>query len=86
MLKDLGWKTLQSRRRDSRIQLMYNITHNNTAVSAEEIGMVAAHSKNKWCSEGPYWVLHVVPNTGPYLVLQGTPIEGASKDPHGTVL
>ena len=44
------------------------------------------HSKNKWCSEGPYRVLHVVPNTGPYLVLQGTPIKGASKDPHAMVL
>ena len=40
------------------------------------------HSKNKLCFEGPYRVLHVVPNTGPYLVLQGTPTEGASKDPH----
>ena len=45
-----------------------------------------ANSRNKWCSEGPYRVLHVVPNTGPNLVLQGTPIEGASKDPHATVL
>ena len=44
------------------------------------------HSKNKWCFEGPYRVLHVVPNTGPYLVLQGTPIEGASKDPLAMVL
>ena len=44
------------------------------------------HSKNKWCSEGPYRVLHVVPNTGPYVVLQGTPINGASKDPHAMVL
>ena len=39
------------------------------------------HSKNKWCFEGPYRVLHVVPNTGPYLVLQGTPTEGASEHP-----
>ena len=40
---------------------------------------VKLHSKNKGCFEGPYRVLHVVPNTGPYLVLQGTPTEGASK-------
>ena len=39
------------------------------------------HSKNKWCSEGPYGALLVVPNTGHYSVLQGTPNEGASKDP-----
>ena len=39
------------------------------------------HSKNKWCSEGPYRVLHVVPNTGPYSVLQGTLVERALKDP-----
>ena len=56
------------------------------SVVFEAVDMPCPHSKNKWCSEGPYWVLHFVPNTGPYLVLQGTPIEGASKDPHGTVL
>ena len=44
------------------------------------------HSKNKWCFEGPYRVLHVVPNTGPYLVLQGIPTEGASMDPLAMVL
>ena len=44
------------------------------------------HSKNKWGSEGPLKVLQFVPNTGPYLVLRGTPVEGASKDPHAMVL
>ena len=43
------------------------------------------HSKNKWGSEGPLKVLQFVPNTGPYLVLRGTPVEGASKDPHAMV-
>ena len=47
MLKHLGWKTLEDRRRDSRLQRMYNITHNNTAVSAEELGMVAADGRTK---------------------------------------
>ena len=47
MLEDLRWKTLQARRRDSRLQLMYNIAHNNTAVSAEELGMVAADGRTK---------------------------------------
>ena len=49
MLKDLGWKTIfsEARRMDSRLQLMYNITHNNTAVSAEELGMVAADGRIK---------------------------------------
>ena len=47
MLNYLGWKTLDARRRDSRHQLMYNITHNNTAVSAEELGMVAADGRTK---------------------------------------
>ena len=47
---------------------------------------VHVHCKNKLCSEGPYRFLHVVPNSGLYLVLQGTPIEGASKDPHAMVL
>ena len=44
------------------------------------------HSKNKWGSEGPLKVLQFVPNTGPYLVLRGTPVEGASKDPLAMVL
>ena len=47
MLNDLGWKALDARRRDSRLQLLYNITHNNTAVSAEELGMVAADGRTK---------------------------------------
>ena len=47
MLKNLGWKTLHARRRDSRLQLMYNITHNNTAMSAEEHEMVAADGRTK---------------------------------------
>ena len=46
----------------------------------------AVHSKNKWGSEGPLKVLQFVPNTGPYSVLRGTPVEGASKDPHAMVL
>ena len=37
MLKTLGWKNLEARHRDSRINLMSNITHNNKAVSAEEL-------------------------------------------------
>ena len=37
MFKTLGWKNLEARRRDSRINLMYNITRNNKAVSAEEL-------------------------------------------------
>ena len=47
MLNYLRWETLQVRRRDSRLQLMYNIAHNNTAVSAEELGMVAADGRTK---------------------------------------
>ena len=47
MLKTLGWKNLEARRRDSRLNLMYNITHNITAVSAEELGMVAADGRTK---------------------------------------
>ena len=47
MLNTLGWKNLEARRRDSRLNLMYNITHNNTAVSAEELGMVAADGRTK---------------------------------------
>ena len=47
MLKTLGWKNLEARRRDSRLNLMHNITHNITAVSAEELGMVAADGRTK---------------------------------------
>ena len=47
MLKTLGWNNLEARRRDSRLNLMYNITHNVTAVSAEELGMVAADGRTK---------------------------------------
>ena len=47
MLKTLGWKNLEARSRDSRLNLMYNITHNITAVSAEELGMVAAEGQTK---------------------------------------
>ena len=47
MLNTLGWKNLEARRRDSRLNLMYNITHNNTAVSAEELGMVVADGRTK---------------------------------------
>ena len=47
MLNTLGWKNLEARRRDRRLNLMYNITHNNTAVSAEELGMVAADGRTK---------------------------------------
>ena len=47
MLNTLGWKNLEARRRDSRLNLMYNITHNNTAVSAEELGMVAGDGRTK---------------------------------------
>ena len=47
MLTDLGLKTQEVRRRDSRLQLVYNITHNNTAVSAEELGMVAVDGRTK---------------------------------------
>ena len=42
MLKTLGWKNSEARRRDSRLILMYNITHDNTAVSAEELEKMAA--------------------------------------------
>ena len=61
-------------RRVLRISWTENITN-------EEV-----HSKNKWGSEGPLKVLQFVPNTGPYLVLRGTPTEGASKDPLAMVL
>ena len=47
ILMTLGWKNLEARRRDSRLNLMYNIIHNNTAVSAEELGMVAADRRTK---------------------------------------
>ena len=47
MLNTLGWKNLEARRRDSRLNLMYNITHNNTAVFADELGMVAADGRTK---------------------------------------
>ena len=47
MLKTLGWKNLEARRRDSRLNLMYNITHNNMAVSTEELGMVVADGRTK---------------------------------------
>ena len=47
MLNTLVWKNLDVRRRESRLNLMYNITHNNTAVSAEELGMVAADGRTK---------------------------------------
>ena len=47
MLNTLGWKNLEARRRDSILNLMYNITHNITAVSAEEHGMVAADGRTK---------------------------------------
>ena len=47
MLKTLGWKNLEARRRHSRLNVMYNITHNITAVSAEELGMVAADGRTK---------------------------------------
>ena len=43
----IRWKTLEARRRDTRLQLMYNITNKNTAVSAEEIGMVEADGLTK---------------------------------------
>ena len=47
MLNALGWKTLDARRRDTRLQLLHNITHNNTAVSAGEIRMVEAECRTK---------------------------------------
>ena len=47
MLNTLGWKNLKARRRDSRLNLMYDITHNITAVSAEELGMVAPTVERK---------------------------------------
>ena len=47
MLNTLGWKNLEAIRRDSRLNLMCNITHNSTAVSAEELGMVAADGRTK---------------------------------------
>ena len=47
MLNALGWNTLEARRRDTRLPLMYNITNNNTVVSAEEIGMVEADGRTK---------------------------------------
>ena len=47
MFNDLGWRTLEASRKDSIRQLMYNIPHNNTAVSAEELGMVAADGRTK---------------------------------------
>ena len=30
MLKDLGWKTLQQRRQEARLSMMYQMTHNIT--------------------------------------------------------
>ena len=47
MLNTLGWKNLEARRRDSRLNLMYNITLNNTVMSTEELGMVAADGRTK---------------------------------------
>ena len=45
--KALGWKTLEARRRDTKLQHMYNVTHNNMAVSVEEIRMVDADGRTK---------------------------------------
>ena len=47
MLKALGWKTLEVRRKENILQLMYNINHNNRAVSAGELEMVAADGRTK---------------------------------------
>ena len=47
MFNALGWRNLEARRRDAILQLMYNIPNNNTAVSAEELGMVAADGRTK---------------------------------------
>ena len=47
MLQGIGWKTLEARRSDIILQLMYNITHNNTVVYVEEIGMVEADGLTK---------------------------------------
>ena len=47
MLETLGWENLEARLRDSRLNIMYNITHNITSVSAEELGMVAADGRTK---------------------------------------
>ena len=46
-VKDPRMENVEARRRDSRLTLMYNITHNNTAVSAEELGMVVADGRTK---------------------------------------
>ena len=35
MLNTLGWKNLEARCRDSRLNILYNITDSNTAVSAK---------------------------------------------------
>ena len=74
---------------DAEIRKQLSKMGKNKACGPDDLSIEAimvVHSKNKLCSEGPYRVLQVVPNTGPYLVLQGTPIKGASKDPHAMVL
>ena len=71
MLKDLGWKTLEASRRDSRLQLMYNITHNNTAVSAEELGMVAADGRTKANHQFKFWAMSGY-STAPWIVCAHT--------------
>ena len=51
-VKDPRMENLEARRRDSRLTLMYNITHNNTTVSAEELGMVVSSYVTSVAHEG----------------------------------
>ena len=46
-VKEFRLENSRGQAQDCRLQLMYNITHNKTAVSAEELGMVAADGRTK---------------------------------------
>ena len=46
-VKGTGGGLAHNKHMYARLQLMYNITHSNTAVSAEELGMVLGEGRTK---------------------------------------
>jgi len=47
MLQELGWQDLQSRRRDLRLTLLYNVVTGHVGIQPEHVGLVAADNRTR---------------------------------------
>ena len=62
MLTNLGWRSLQQKRVDSRLSLLYKIAHNLTpSCHKDQLPPPPQGEDHATCTNSPYYLYHVVP-------------------------